>query len=92
MGILQTAIRWYRLNHGGGKRMLEHGAELLPCPHCETETPVFESTYDADGMPGSFSVCLWCDGLIEYDPAVARPHEPYVITDDSRTEEPRSKP
>lgn len=78
MEFVREAVRWYRLNRGVGKRMLSEGAELLPCPHCERKTPVYRSAYDATGDPISFSVCLWCMGLIEYSGVSRRPHEPYA--------------
>ncbi len=92
MRIVQNVIRWYRLNHGVGKEMLESGAELMPCPYCEKETPVFQSTYNSAGLPILFSVCLWCDGFIEFSGASLEPHEPYATAHDPQTEERHSKP
>lgn len=92
VGLIQKVVRWYRFNHGIGKQMLNQGAELLPCPHCGRETPVFRSVYDSAGMPISFSVCLWCDGFIEYSGASLQPHEPYATARDLQTEGQHSKP
>lgn len=58
MGLVQNVVRWYKLNHGIGKQMLDNGAELMPGPYCEAETPVFQSTYDSSGLLILFSVCL----------------------------------
>lgn len=77
MNPIQRLVRWYKLNYGIGNAMLEEGAELLPCPHCETRTPVYTSTYDSAGEPVSFTVCPWCTGLIELREPKRDPHEPY---------------
>lgn len=92
MEFIQNVVRWYKLNRGIGKRMLDQGAELMPCPYCESETPVFRSAYNSTGMPISFSVCLWCEGILEYSGASRRPHEPYATARDLQTGERRSKP
>ncbi|MFB6130559.1 MAG: hypothetical protein ABEJ28_07040 [Salinigranum sp.] len=57
--------------------MLAAGATPMCCPHCGAETPVYESDYDESGDPVSFSVCLWCDGLVEFDARTGEVHEPY---------------
>ncbi|MDY6817184.1 MAG: hypothetical protein SVG88_00875 [Halobacteriales archaeon] len=70
--------QWYRLNWGMGKQMRQAGATIRQCPHCQEPTPVFESEYDTDDDPITFTVCLWCDGLIEYRPDVSQPYPPYA--------------
>ncbi len=92
MSLIQYVVRWYRLNCGVGKQMLDQGAELRSCPHCTEETPVYRSGYDSLGNPISFSVCLWCDGLIEYSDGVSRPHAPYATTRDLQGDRPASRP
>jgi hypothetical protein len=92
MGLIHNAVRWYRFNHGDGKRMLDRGAELMRCPYCEEETPIYRSAYDSTGMPISFSVCLWCEGILEYSGASRHPHEPYATAREIRAERQRSKP
>lgn len=86
MGLITRVVRWYKLTYGVGDTMLSAGAELLPCPHCGAETPVYHTTYDATGDPVSFSVCLWCEGLIEYSTAVGHPHHPYATAQELRAE------
>jgi hypothetical protein len=78
MGVVDRLRRWYVLTFGRGKRMLEHGAEVEPCPHCGDETPVYRSSYDRWLDPVTFSVCLWCDGLIEYDDRAVSPRPPFT--------------
>ena len=78
MGIVHKALRWYKLNRGRGKEMRTQGAIVAPCPHCRNDTPVFETEYDSHGNPLSFSVCVWCEGYIEYDGLTATAHEPYT--------------
>ncbi|ADB63351.1 hypothetical protein Htur_4550 (plasmid) [Haloterrigena turkmenica DSM 5511] len=90
MGLVQNVVRWYKLNHGVGKQMLDRGAELLSCPHCHEETPIFRSSYDSLGNPLSFSVCLWCDGLVEYSDGVSQPHAPYATARDLQGDRPES--
>ena len=92
MEIVRQVIEWYRFNRGVGKRMLDDGAEPMPCPHCERETPVFRSSYDSTGDPTSFSVCCWCGGLIEYSGASRRPHEPYATAREIQAERRRPEP
>lgn len=92
MGLVQNVVHWYKLNHGVGKQMVDNGAEHMVCPYCDAETPVFQSTYNSSGLPISFSVCLWCDGIIEYSGASLQPHEPYATARDLQTEDRRSKP
>jgi len=78
MEIVHKVLRWYRLNRGRGKEMRAQGATIAPCPHCENDTPVFHTEYDSRGNRLSFSVCVWCEGYIEYDGTTATAHEPYV--------------
>ncbi|WP_225333624.1 hypothetical protein [Halomicrobium urmianum] len=85
MGLLHTLRKWYALRLGSGREMRENGATLHPCPHCERETPVFETEYDRDGRPVSFTVCLWCRGLIEYGELSAEPHEPFLSAGEAQT-------
>jgi hypothetical protein len=92
MGLVHRVLRWYKLNYGVGNTMLAEGAELLACPHCETDTPIYRSAYDSAGDPVSFSVCLWCGGLIEYSDLSGRPHEPYVSARDLQLDQHRSRP
>lgn len=92
MGIIQNVVRWYKLNLGVGKQMVNEGAALMSCPYCDEATPVFQSTYNSDGLPISFSVCLWCNGFIEYGRTSLQTHEPYATAQDSQTEERESKP
>lgn len=58
--------------------MREAGATVELCPHCGKDTPVYPSSYGADGAPLSFSVCVWCEGIVEYGPDAATPHDPYA--------------
>lgn len=88
MGLFKKVVRWYKLNHGVGDTMLTAGAELRPCPHCAAETPVYRTTYDSSGNPVSFTVCLWCAGLIEYSGAVGHPHDPYASVQELRADPP----
>lgn len=92
MGLLHRMVRWYKFNYGIGNAMRSAGAELLPCPHCDTETPIYRSTYDSTGDPISFSICLWCDGFIEYSDTIGRPHEPYASVQEIQLDGRRSKP
>lgn len=92
MGLVHDAIKWYSFTRGVGKQMLDHGATLMPCPHCEKETPVFQSAYNSAGLPISFSVCRWCDGIIEHSGATRHPHEPYATAREIQTKGRRSKP
>lgn len=92
MKLIYRMVRWLKLNYGVGKTMCTNGAEVLSCPHCDHETPVYRSDYDSTGAPLSFSVCLWCDGLIEYGGATMDPHEPYASAKDLQTDHRRSKP
>lgn len=78
MGILHKAIRWYKLNRSRGKEMRMQGAVVATCPHCRNDTPVFHTEYNSYGTPLSFSVCVWCEGFIEYDGTTATAHEPYT--------------
>lgn len=91
MVSLHRVVRWVKLNHGVGKEMRSHGAEILSCPHCDRDTPVFRTEYSSTGTPISFSVCLWCDGVIEYGPGAARPHEPYATARDIQADRRQSK-
>lgn len=77
MRVFHKLIHWYRLNHGIGEKMRDKGAVLMPCPHCEAKTYVYRSQYDETGMPISFSICLWCEGVIEYGGLDIFPTEPY---------------
>lgn len=54
--------------------------------YCDRDTAVSHSTYYTRGEPTSFSVCLWCGGLIEYSRLVRRPHEPYESARTLRTQ------
>ncbi|WP_435196402.1 hypothetical protein [Natronomonas sp. EA1] len=92
MRFLHELIRWYKLNHGIGKAMCAAGAEIMACPHCGDGTPIYRSAYDSGGTPLSFTVCLWCEGFIEYSPTLGRPHEPYASARDVRLERRQSKP
>lgn len=85
MGLVHDLRKWYSLNWCQGKAMRENGAEILPCPHCGAETPVYQSDYGNDGWPMSFSVCLWCNGAIEYSELGSDPHEPYLSTKEAQT-------
>ena len=78
MGLIHKAVRWYKLNRGRGNEMRTQGALVASCPHCENDTPVFLTEYDSHGNPLSFSVCVWCEGYIEYDGTTATAHEPYA--------------
>ena len=69
MGLIHKAVRWYKLNRGRGREMRTRGAIVATCPHCHNDTPVFQTEYDLQGNPLSFSVCVWCEGYIEYDGA-----------------------
>ena len=91
MKLVETVKQWYSLTHGRGKRLLDQGAELMVCPFCEEETPIFQSEYNTAGMPVSFSVCLWCEGVIEYSEGAVAPHEPYATARDLQAEAGRSK-
>lgn len=90
MGIIHALIRWYRLNHGIGKAMDENGAELVSCPYCGNETYVYRSQYNDIEMPTVFSVCLWCDGIIESGKRNKYPSEPFGSRE-RRAERGRSK-
>lgn len=92
MGLVQNVVRWYKLTYGVGKQMVADGAELMSCPYCEAKTPVFQSAYNSAGLPISFSLCLWCDGFLEYSGASLQPHEPYATARDVQAEERHSKP
>ncbi|MFT4889506.1 MAG: hypothetical protein ACI9YT_000415 [Halobacteriales archaeon] len=76
--MLHKLISWYKFSHGRGKEMLENGASLEPCPHCGKDTPVYRSTYSSRGEPLSFSVCVWCESLIEYNTTALKPHHPFA--------------
>lgn len=82
MGIVHKIVRWYKLTYGTGKEMCENGARIAPCPHCGNDTPVYRSSYDSKGEPLSFSVCVWCDGLIEQRPDALAPHSPYATREE----------
>jgi hypothetical protein len=82
MLLIHRLRQWYIFQYGRGKTMRDHGATLLPCPHCGNETPVYHSSYDTAGNPIDFSVCLWCEGLIEYSGMTTDPHEPYASAKD----------
>jgi len=85
VGLLHTLRKWYALRLGSGREMRENGATLHPCPHCERETPVFETQYGRDGRPVTFTVCLWCQGLIEYSELSTEPHEPFLSAGEAQT-------
>lgn len=85
MRVIHSVRRWYKLNHGRGKEMRENGAEILSCPHCEDDTPVYQTEYGSDGTPVSFSVCIWCEGPIEYGELSEQPHEPYLSVAEAQT-------
>lgn len=85
MELVHDIRKWYMLNWGRGKKMRENGAEMLPCPHCREETPVYQSKYGSDGRPVSFSVCLWCYGMIEHSKLRTAPHEPYLSANEAQT-------
>jgi hypothetical protein len=87
MRILHTFRRWYRLHRGQAKQMRNRGAVVRSCPHCCQRTPVYHSKYTSVGEPLTFTVCLWCDGLIEYQRANS-PQKPY--TPRHSTRKPRS--
>ena len=57
--------------------MREKGATIRACPHCHQRTPIYRSKYTTAGEPLTFTVCLWCDGLIEY-PRANSPQKPYT--------------
>ena len=76
--------RWYSFNYGRAKEMVEAGATPMRCPHCDAETPLYVTEYDAAGEPVSFTVCLWCDGFVEFDEAADAPREPYAAGGDRR--------
>lgn len=84
MNPVRPLVRWYKLSHGVGKEMRDRGAELMACPHCGDDTPVYRSAYDSAGTPLSFTVCLWCEGLIEYSGPTDEAHEPYATIRDSQ--------
>lgn len=86
MEIIHTMVRWYKFNYGVGREMRAQGAEVMPCPYCGHDTAVYQSDYDPTGDPISFSVCLWCEGFIEYSGATTRPHEPYATVRDLQTD------
>lgn len=67
--------------------MREHGANVMACPHCGHDTPVFESEYDRARNPISFTVCLWCDGYIEWNGCSETPHVPYEQVTEVQTNE-----
>lgn len=85
MSLIHAVRKWYKLNLGRGKAMCENGAEILSCPHCGDETPVYQTEYASDGTPISFSVCLWCQGSIEYGELSDQPHEPYLSAAEAQT-------
>lgn len=58
--------------------MRKHGAEVMACPHCGRGTPVFRSDYDRTGTPLSFTVCLWCEGYLEWNGYTGKAHKPYT--------------
>jgi hypothetical protein len=62
--------------------MVEAGATPMRCPHCDAETPIYASEYDTAGNPVSFTVCLWCGGIVEFSEMTEAPHEPYATTGD----------
>ena len=76
--------RWYSFKYGRARAMIEAGASPMPCPHCDAETPLYPSQYDGAGSPVSFTVCLWCEGFVEFDGEAQVPHEPYAAVDDPR--------
>lgn len=82
MGIIHEVLRWYKLKRGRGREMRASGAVVATCPHCERDTPVFATEYDTHGDPLSFSVCVWCEGFIEYDGTTATAHEPYATLEE----------
>jgi len=82
MGIIHRLVRWVKLTRGVGREMRERGATVQPCPHCGNDTPVYRSAENDAGEPTSFSVCLWCEGLIEYGSIALAPHHPYASTEE----------
>lgn len=84
MRVIHSARKWFKLNLGRGKAMCENGADVRSCPYCENDTPVYRTEYGSDGTPVSFSVCVWCQGLIEYGELSDEPHEPYLSAADAQ--------
>lgn len=80
MGFVYAFRRWRKLNRGHGRAMRDAGAAVMACPHCGNDTPIYRSEYDADRRALSFSVCVWCEGYIEYDGTT--PRTPYATEHD----------
>lgn len=55
--LIKKISRWWKMNVGIGKTMLDHGADMTECPHCGERTPAYSSA-------GSSSDCLFCGGSI----------------------------
>lgn len=70
--------RWYSFNYGRARAMVEAGATPMRCPHCDEETPLYASEYGGSGDPLTFTVCLWCEGFVEFDEEARTTHEPYA--------------
>lgn len=83
--LLRRLRNWWSLRYGRARRMCKHGAVPKPCPHCDRTTPVYRTANAVTGEPTAFSVCLWCDGLIEYGDAQERPREPYTAAQEIST-------
>lgn len=92
MSLIHRLHRWYVLKRGLGRAMLERGATIKVCPHCEQETPVYRSEYNDQGDPVTFTVCLWCGGFMELSGLSSRPHPPYAKAKDVQASLRRSRP
>lgn len=85
MRVIHAVRKWYKLNLGRGRAMRRNGAVIRSCPHCEEATPVYRTEYGSGGAPVSFSICLWCDGPIEFGDPSDQPHEPYLSATEAQT-------
>lgn len=89
---IRSLRRWYTFRRGRGKELLEAGAVIRRCPHCDSETPVFDSEHDTGSMPTTFTECLWCEGLIEYDARTDVVRLPYTnVASDPGPTSPRTR-